>query len=200
MKISNLDGKIVGLYFSANWYPPCRNFNQVLVEIYEQLKQNGSNFEIVYVSSDEDTAAFNSYHACMPWLAIPFSDLETKKALNRKFDIEYIPCLVILHPNDSKDEATLCDGVELVYRYGVQGFPFTKERLEQLQREEREKHESQNLTNLLTNHNRDYLLGRPRPKQVSQFISIEISSQISSKLIDSLSSFFFLFLLINHLQ
>ncbi|XP_024023757.1 probable nucleoredoxin 2 [Morus notabilis] len=167
VKISDLNGKVVGLYFSANWYPPCRNFNQVLVEIYEQLKQSGSNFEIVYVSSDEDIAAFNTYyHACMPWLAIPFSDLETKKALNRKFDIEGIPCLVVLQPNDNKDEATLFDGVELVYRYGVQVFPFTKERLEELQREDRERHENQNLTNLLTSQHRDYLLGHPRPKQV----------------------------------
>ena len=59
--------------------------------MYEQLKTNGSNFEIVYMSSDEDLNAFNNYHALMPWLAIPFSDLETKKALNRKFDIEGIP-------------------------------------------------------------------------------------------------------------
>ncbi|PON93954.1 Thioredoxin-like fold containing protein [Trema orientale] len=166
VKISALDGKVIGLYFSANWYPPCRNFNQVLIEIYEQLRQNGSNFEIVYVSSDEDNVAFNSYHACMPWLAIPFSDLETKKSLNRKFEIEGIPCLVILQPNDTKEEATLCDGVEFVYRYGVQAFPFTKERLEQLQKEDRERHENQNLTDLLTNHNRDYLLGHPGPKQV----------------------------------
>ncbi|XP_062098036.1 probable nucleoredoxin 2 [Humulus lupulus] len=166
VKVSALDGKIIGLYFSANWYPPCRNFDKVLVEIYEQLKQNGSNFEIVYVSSDEDTVAFNGYRACMPWLTIPFSDLETKKALNRKYGVEGIPYLVILHPDDNEDEATLCDGVELVYRYGVEAFPFTRERLEQLQNEERERHEKQNLMDLLTNHDRDYLLGHPIPKQV----------------------------------
>ena len=83
MKVSDLEGKVIGLYFSANWYPPCRNFTPVLVDMYEQLKTNGSNFEIVYVSSDEDLNAFNNYHALMPWLAIPFSDLEAKKALNR---------------------------------------------------------------------------------------------------------------------
>ncbi|XP_050267750.1 probable nucleoredoxin 2 isoform X1 [Quercus robur] len=166
VKVSDLEGKVIGLYFSANWYPPCRNFTPVLVDMYEQLKTNGSNFEIVYVSSDEDLNAFNNYHALMPWLAIPFSDLETKKALNRKFDIEGIPCLVILQPNSNKDDATLHEGVELVYRYGVRAFPFTKERLENLLEEEREKHERQTLTNLITNHDRDYLLGHPSPKQV----------------------------------
>lgn len=167
MKVSDLEGKVIGLYFSANWYPPCRNFTPVLVDMYGQLKTNGSNFEIVYVSSDEDLNAFNNYHALMPWLAIPFSDLETKKALNRKFDIEGIPCLVILQPDNNKDDATLHEGVELVYRYGVRAFPFTKERLENLLEEEREKHERQTLTNLITNHDRDYLLGHPSPKQVS---------------------------------
>jgi nucleoredoxin len=166
VKVSDLEGKVIGLYFSANWYPPCRNFTPVLVEFYEQLKTSGSNFEIVYVSSDEDLDAFNNYHGSMPWLAIPFSDLETKKALNKKFDIEGIPCLVILQPNNNKDDA-LHDGVELIYRYGVRAFPFTKERLEKLMEEEREKHERQTLTNLLTNHDRDHLLGHPRPKQVS---------------------------------
>lgn len=171
MKVSDLDGKIIGLYFSANWYPPCWNFNQVLVGIYNQLKNNnttGSSFEIVYVSSDEDSEAFTTYFACMPWLAIPFSDLETKKALSRKFEIEGIPSLVILQPSDNKDEdeATLHDGVELIYRHGVHAFPFTKQRLEQLHKEEKEKHDNQTLTNLLTNQDRDYVLGHPTPNQV----------------------------------
>ncbi|XP_004291331.1 PREDICTED: probable nucleoredoxin 2 [Fragaria vesca subsp. vesca] len=172
VKVSDLDGKIIGLYFSANWYPPCWNFNKVLVGIYNQLKNSsttGSSFEIVYISSDEDTDAFVRYHAaCMPWLAIPFSDLETKKALNRKFEVEGIPSLVILQPGDYKDgdEATLRDGVEIIYRYGVQAFPFTKQRLEQLEKEEKEKHENQSLTNLLTNHDRHYLLGHGTPNQV----------------------------------
>ncbi|GMJ07026.1 nucleoredoxin 1 [Hibiscus trionum] len=153
VKISDLEGKVVGLYFSANWYPSCRNFNRVLIGVYEQLKSNGCKFEIVLVSSDEDLGAFNGYRETMPWLSIPYSDLETKKALNRQFDVEGIPCLIILQP----DGSALHDGVELIYKYGVEAFPFTKEKLEELQREERMKHESQTLTNLLTNNGRDYL-------------------------------------------
>ncbi|KAK8623266.1 hypothetical protein V6N13_118154 [Hibiscus sabdariffa] len=154
VKVSDLEGKVIGLYFSANWYPPCRNFNNLLVGVYEQLKSNGCNFEVVFVSSDEDLGAFNGYRESMPWLSIPYSDLETKKALNRQFDVEGIPCLIILQP----DGSTLHDGVELIYKHGVEAFPFTKEKLEELQREERMKHESQTLTNLLTNPARDYLL------------------------------------------
>ncbi|CAL5383410.1 unnamed protein product [Camellia sinensis] len=168
VKVSDLEGKVIGLYFSANWYLPCQNFTQVLVHAYEQLKICESKFEVVFVSSDEDLEAFNNYRAGMPWLAIPFSDLESKKALNRRFDIEGIPYLIILQPNGRKDDdGILHNGVEMIYRYGVQAFPFSKERLEELEEEERERHESQTLINLLTNHDRDFLLRHhPMPKQV----------------------------------
>ena len=169
VNVSDLEGKVIGLYFSANWYIPCRNFTQVLANTYDQLKTNGSEFEVVFVSSDEDLDAFHNYYASMPWLAVPFSDLESKKALNRRFDVEGIPCLIILQPNSLKDEAMLREGVEIVYRFGVRAFPFTGERLEELEREEKERHESQTLVNLLTNHDRDFLLGHHTPKQVSLF-------------------------------
>ncbi|GFZ10482.1 hypothetical protein Acr_21g0010810 [Actinidia rufa] len=119
VNVSELEGKVIGLYFSANWYIPCRNFTQVLANTYNQLKTNGSEFEVVFVSSDEDLDAFNNYYASMPWLAVPFSDLESKKALNRRFDVEGIPCLIILQPNSPKDEAMLREGVEIVYRFGT---------------------------------------------------------------------------------
>ncbi|XP_028794268.1 probable nucleoredoxin 2 [Neltuma alba] len=166
VKVSDVEGKILGLLFAANWYPPCRRFTQMLVGVYEELKKNASEFEIIYVSSDEDTDAFDIFYGQMPWLAIPFSDLETKKALNRKYDVEGVPCLVILQPHDAKEEATLRDGVNVIYRFGAQAYPFTKERLEQLHQEERDKHENQTLTNLLTGPGRDCVLGHPGSRQV----------------------------------
>ncbi|KAK7283430.1 hypothetical protein RIF29_12944 [Crotalaria pallida] len=166
VKVSDLEGKIVGLLFAANWYPPCRGFTQMLIGIYQELKNSSSDpqFEIVYVSSDEDLDAFNSFYGNMPWLAVPFSDLETKKALNRKYEVEGIPCLIMLQPGESNnkdydgDNAALRNGVELIYRYGIQAYPFSKEKLEKLQEAEREKRDNQTLTNLLANHHRDYVL------------------------------------------
>ncbi|KAL8126373.1 putative nucleoredoxin 2 [Apium graveolens] len=168
VKVSELEGKVIGIYFSANWYPPCRSFNHLLINTYEQIKSCSSEFEIVFVSSDEDLDAFNTFHAGMPWLAIPFSDLEAKKELNRRFDVEGIPCLVILQPNNNKDDniATFNDGVELIYRYGVQAFPFTKERFEELQEEDRKNEESQTITSLLVSHKRDFLLSHANNKKV----------------------------------
>ncbi|XP_068646753.1 probable nucleoredoxin 2 [Aristolochia californica] len=164
---SALEGKVVGLYFSANWYPLCQQFTQVLASVYAHLKERGAPFEIVFVSADENMEAFNSYRATMPWLAIPFSNLNPKKNLNRKYNIEGIPSLIILQPWDEEDELVRYDGVDLVYRYGARAFPFTKEKLKLLEDEEEEKHERQTLVNLLTNHSRDYLLANSSPKRVT---------------------------------
>jgi len=169
VKVCDLEGKVVGLLFGANWYPPCRVFTQVLVGIYEDLKSRFPQFEIVYVSSDEDLDAFSSFYGNMPWLAIPFSDLETKKWLTRKYEVEGIPCLILLQPEDGKDEGTVRDGVELVYRYGAEAYPFCNERLEQLRKEDKVKRENQTLVNLLSNQHRDYVLSHTHSglKQVS---------------------------------
>lgn len=178
IKISDLEDKIVGIYFSANWYPQCQSFTKLLIEVYKQNKEKeGNKFEIIFVSSDEDLNAFNNYYeSYMPWLAIPFSDLETKKALNKKFDVEGIPCLIILQPDD--DTFFLHDGVELIYRYGVEAYPFTNERLHELLNQEKEKHERQTLLKLLTNHDRDFVLAHSASKQVQVPVSSLVGKTI----------------------
>jgi len=92
---SALAGKTVGLYFSAHWCPPCRGFTPALSKAYtEHLKAKG--LEIVFVSSDRDTSAFNSYFGEMPWLALPFSARKIKEQLSEKFGVRGIPTLVVL--------------------------------------------------------------------------------------------------------
>lgn len=167
VRICDLEGKIVGIYFSANWYPPCREFTPVLADAYEQLKVRcDPGFEIVFVSCDEDKEAFDEYCAVMPWLAIPFPDLETKRRLNRRFDIEELPCLIILQQSYDKQDFRILDGVDLIYRHGIQAYPFTKQRVEELLQSENDKHQNQTLIDLLTNHDRDFLLSHTTSKQV----------------------------------
>nr|TKR84445.1 putative nucleoredoxin 1 isoform X1 [Populus alba] len=98
VKVSNLVGKIVGFYFSGSWCGPCRNFTPLLVEVYEQLSSKG-DFEVVFISSDRDDESFNTYFSEMPWLAIPFSDTETRKRLKEVFKVRGIPNLVIFDAN-----------------------------------------------------------------------------------------------------
>lgn len=95
---SSFDGKFVGIYFSAHWCPPCRQFTPKLVDFYNKRKELGhDDFEIIFASSDKDKGQFDEYFGEMPWLALPFQDAR-KEALSNRFDVEGIPFFVILDP------------------------------------------------------------------------------------------------------
>jgi len=88
-------GKVVGLYFSAHWCPPCRAFTPILGDFYKALKAAGKSFEIVFVSSDRDQASFQDYYNSMPWLALPFDDRKRKEDLSNKFGVKGIPTFIL---------------------------------------------------------------------------------------------------------
>jgi len=89
------EGKVIGLYFSAHWCPPCKAFTPLLVDTYTKIKAGGKDFEVVFVSSDRDMSQFQEYFATMPWVAIPPGD-KRKELLSRRYEVEGIPSLVIL--------------------------------------------------------------------------------------------------------
>ena len=49
--VSALADKVVGLYFSAHWCPPCHGFTPKLTEVYTVIKGTDKSLEIVFVSS-----------------------------------------------------------------------------------------------------------------------------------------------------
>lgn len=94
---ATLQGKAVGIYFSAHWCGPCRAFTPELVK-YRDAHTNA--FEVVFVSSDKDAEAKAGYmkEAGMKWLTLPFRG-EAGNALNEKYKVSGIPTLVILKSN-----------------------------------------------------------------------------------------------------
>ena len=74
------DGKVIGVYFSAHWCPPCRGFTPKLAKWYTDLKQGElkDKFDIVFVSSDKDQKSFDDYFNEMPWLALPYDQRDLK--------------------------------------------------------------------------------------------------------------------------
>lgn len=98
VEVSSLEGKHLLLYFSAHWCPPCRGFTPALVDWYKKNAAK-NNFEIVFVSSDKDAAAFDEYYNVMPWLALPFRLRAEAEKLSMKFKVSGIPTLVVLAPN-----------------------------------------------------------------------------------------------------
>eukprot|EP01089_Gocevia_fonbrunei_P005547 TRINITY_DN1601_c0_g1_i2.p1 TRINITY_DN1601_c0_g1~~TRINITY_DN1601_c0_g1_i2.p1 ORF type:complete len:116 (+),score=28.77 TRINITY_DN1601_c0_g1_i2:91-438(+) len=91
-----LNDKIIAIYFSAHWCPPCRGFTPKLVEFYNEAKKEGKALEIVFASSDSDEKSMFSYMTGdkMPWLAVPHGDPRIDK-LSEKFGIAGIPTLVV---------------------------------------------------------------------------------------------------------
>jgi nucleoredoxin len=86
---------------SAHWCGPCRTFTPQLAETYKKVKAgpHADDFEIVFVSSDSDQKAFDSYFAEMPWLAVPYENRALKDDLSAICEVEGIPTLVIVGPD-----------------------------------------------------------------------------------------------------
>jgi nucleoredoxin len=102
---SDLDSKFLMMYFSAHWCGPCRSFTPELVKVYNKLKESRDDFDLVFVSSDSDQAAFDEYYGEMPWLALPYSNRDAKSSLSEIFGVEGIPSLIVLGPKvDGKRE------------------------------------------------------------------------------------------------
>ncbi|PNW71279.1 hypothetical protein CHLRE_16g647534v5 [Chlamydomonas reinhardtii] len=96
--VSELDGKYVGIYFSAHWCPPCRAFTPLLRKTYLMLTALGKPFEVVFVSSDQSQQEFDNYYEEMPWMSIPYGESSHRQGLARRFSVMGIPTLVILSP------------------------------------------------------------------------------------------------------
>eukprot|EP01031_Cornospumella_fuschlensis_P024385 gene24385-29480_t len=96
-----LEGKFVGLYFSAHWCPPCRGFTPKLAEKYQALKAQGKDFEVIFVSSDRNAVEFTQYFQEMPWMALEYTDREAKEMLSRVFDVNGIPTLLLFNADGS---------------------------------------------------------------------------------------------------
>ncbi|KAL2344339.1 hypothetical protein Fmac_005624 [Flemingia macrophylla] len=154
VKVDSLKGKKLGLYFSASWCGPCRKFTPTLVEVYNEVAANG-DFEVVFVTADEDDESFNNYFSKMPWLAIPFSDSDTRNDLDELFHVKGIPHLALL---DETGKVVTEDGVDVIREYGVEGYPFTSARIQELKDQEEEYRKNQSLRTLLVSPSRDFVM------------------------------------------
>eukprot|EP00913_Durusdinium_trenchii_P004654 g4321.t1 len=120
----DISGKVVALYFSAHWCPPCRGFTPALKQFYETLKEKGEEVEIVFVSGDKSQEEFQDWHLLCQlsdslgevkvpefstfesqeyfqnhhgdWLAVDFGAKKEMQELSQHFGIEGIPSLIVL--------------------------------------------------------------------------------------------------------
>jgi thiol-disulfide isomerase/thioredoxin len=88
------DKKVIGIYFSASWCGPCRQFTPILIEFYQRMKSKGKKFEIIFISRDQNAEQFGEYYSKMPWLAVPLPGLnKILEKLAPKYQV--LLCMVI---------------------------------------------------------------------------------------------------------
>ncbi|CAI9756277.1 unnamed protein product [Fraxinus pennsylvanica] len=129
VRVSDLVGKNILLYFSAHWCPPCRAFLPKLIEAYHKIKAKDEKFEVIFISSDRDQTSFNEFFSTMPWLALPFGD-KRKEPLSRLFKIRGIPMLVALGPTG---KTITTEARRLIAYHGSNAYPFTEERIKEIE-------------------------------------------------------------------
>lgn len=124
------------------------------MDVYNKLNNNGENFKVVLLSLDEDEEAFKESFKGMPWLAVPFKD-RTLTKLVKYFELSVLPTLVILGP----DGKTLhSNAAELVEDFGTLAYPFTPEKLVELEEIKKAKLEAQTLESILVQDDKDFVI------------------------------------------
>ncbi|KAJ0094589.1 hypothetical protein Patl1_16123 [Pistacia atlantica] len=144
MPVSELEGKTVGLYFSALYNKSYADFTPKLVKVYEELKEKGEGFEIVLKSLDIHEESFKRGFRSVPW-ALPFKDKSCEK-LTRYFELSTLPTLVIIGPDGKTLNSNVAEAVE---EHGVEAFPFTPEKFAELAEIEKAKEAAQTVESVL---------------------------------------------------
>ncbi len=117
---ATLEGKKIGLYFSAEWCPPCRMFTPRLVEAHKTLREAGKPFEVIFISHDRSAEAMLQYMQGydMAWPAIAF-EAAKRDALKQQHGIRGIPTLIIV---DDSGKVLSRDGRNEVMAHGADAF------------------------------------------------------------------------------
>ena len=96
VSLDYLKGKIIGVYFSAQWCPPCKIFTPKLAKFYQKHQKD---FAVVFVSLDHSAHLQLNYmkEAQMKWPAVHYSS-RVRGNLQKGYAAYKIPSLIILSP------------------------------------------------------------------------------------------------------
>jgi nucleoredoxin len=86
---SEVKSDYIGLYFSASWCGPCRQFTPKLSKFVTDFREKprSDDFDVVFVSSDKQASEAEQYYEGMPWKMLPYSDRDRQAHLSSKFKV-----------------------------------------------------------------------------------------------------------------
>lgn len=96
VSLGALQGKFVGVYFSAGWCRGCRQFTPKLITFHERF---GGEFEVILCGFDKTAADHVAYmqEYQMPWLTTTFQ-AEAITTLKTLLEASEIPFLAVFSP------------------------------------------------------------------------------------------------------
>jgi len=104
-----------GLYFSAEWCNPCKEFTALLRKFHKitQYRRNPrEKMHIIFVSLDNDAKSMLRYYKNEhgQWYATPFGH-SINKFLSDKYNVKTIPSLIILNKDWKLITSNGCDEI-----------------------------------------------------------------------------------------
>lgn len=89
--------KLFGLFVTASWCPPCKEFENVLSNFYKQLNskvERGKRFEVIHMASERRETEFVESIANLDWCFLWYNDKKIHE-IAVDLDIKYMPMLFI---------------------------------------------------------------------------------------------------------
>lgn len=101
---AQLMDKIVALYFSAHWCPPCRGFTPQLREWYDAVRKSGGALEVVFVSADRSAKEMAEYmrQSHGRWVSLEWADRSSQRELSERYGVQGLPTLVAIEPRSGR--------------------------------------------------------------------------------------------------
>eukprot|EP00830_Metopus_es_P000725 TRINITY_DN1067_c0_g1_i1.p2 TRINITY_DN1067_c0_g1~~TRINITY_DN1067_c0_g1_i1.p2 ORF type:complete len:171 (+),score=20.75 TRINITY_DN1067_c0_g1_i1:63-575(+) len=104
------EAKVVLMFFSANWCPPCKAFFPIMKRFYEEVNEGRKyprlNLEIIYVPCEDGEEEFLDTLKNIIFPCIPFGDPRIDK-LQEQFEVDVIPCLLLMKKDGTVDKPPL---------------------------------------------------------------------------------------------
>lgn len=167
-----MEGKVIILHFVqlVSWTNKLRLYVSSLVDIYNAIHPTGV-FEVVFIgvmfgkNASKPQKLFKYFEqkfSIMPWLAIPFSDIQSPEYWEARLRFPFSPWI-----GRSSTASVVIDPTGVVLKwcaddyfveYGAEAYPFTDKRIVFLLSQDKDALKHPSITNLLTSPQRDYVI------------------------------------------